>query len=153
MKVKKVIPIPLLALLSFTCIAQEFGESDLAITLSTADCTTSCGLKVAYNSRVTIENDTIRIYLPQDDSQQIAGEYLILKSKEKWKVPNYSGYGKFRALYLSDTLKSKYLITLNLMKGTGTMNFFHAQSCELSFEVSNISEKNQNDATVVQRNR
>jgi len=113
-------------LLSFTFLLMfNVANSQIAIDnnrnifLVTSKCTTSCGLEMAYSSKVSFVNDTIQICGLVDGTEKVFSEYFILSKKEKWKISNF--HGKSR-LEVKDSTNRNYKVKLTLRKGEGTMN-------------------------------
>lgn len=132
----------LFLLTSFFLIVGLQGRSqsvDNSTTLITTDYTIACGLGMVYNSTITIQNDTIRLFNPGKNGG-VASEYLILEKKEKWKTPNYHGKASYQTILLSDSSDSKHRVKLTLRKGKGFVDIYDAGFCEKTIKV-NIDEE------------
>jgi len=118
----------LLALVLFLC--KEAISQTKESTFLSKSCKLSCGAEFTYNSKITIYNDTIRIYTLSGGVELVVNQYKILKKKEKWAEINYQGIANYRVIQLSDS--SKKDIRMELKSGCGTINIIDKNSyCEI----------------------
>ncbi len=121
------------SLISSHGLAQQFKAEFV-----TSECSLACGAQFTYNSKVSFDQDTLKLITYIDGSEVVSSQYVIAQNNSKWKTVNYDGTSIFKVTQVSNSSLKR--IKLVLKNGDGYLKIYGRGECEIELKLSNESK-------------
>ncbi|MFM7487599.1 MAG: hypothetical protein ACKO13_11870, partial [Cytophagales bacterium] len=91
----------------------------------------SCGNGVAYDGRVTFNNDFVNLYRSSHGEELLVNRFAVVKRKIKWNAANRTGKLRYNVIQLLDSLNRE--VNLSIRRGEGTIQITGASDVDVVF--------------------